>query len=165
MKPAINAIGTRLYRDGDDMIGTVTSRDGPKYLIKWDDGFEGFVIAEHLEAALVADASAKHAHKHSLKDRARQARASLEAIRSGKSVTNLVDAHHTGKAISGVELSDADRRKILARLRGDGQKTAPPVSPSKREAPATPQQRDDRGAHAASVSRHVRALLASNAKN
>ena len=167
MRQSIDLTGTRVFRGDTEIMGTVTTRDGANYLIAWDDGGHGFVIAAQLEAAVVGEAYSDFASKHRLRDRAREARASLEAIRSGKPVA--VERNHASAVASnvagGVALSDADRKKILARLSADRQKSAPLVSPPKRETPATPQTRDDRGAHAASVSKHVRALLASKAKN
>lgn len=154
MKPSIDLIGTRVLRGDSSLEGTVTRRIADNYLVRWDSGQDELFCASRLEADIASQAYAEFSRKRPLTDRAREARASLEAIRSGNTVPG-----------SAAELTADDRAKILARLTANEQKFSPPISPPKREAPATAPARDDNAASAAEVSKHLRALLKAKAKN
>lgn len=75
-------LGRKLVRDGDDLPGTITARDGDRYTIAWSDGTEGFVLASSL-----ADADREHLSRNKTdpKGAARSMRNALATLRSDAS--------------------------------------------------------------------------------
>lgn len=152
-------IGNQCIRDHDEMSGVIARRSGDSYIVEWKDGTTTRVKASTLSAAR-AQGSAHTTQTGSLRDRAKEAKITLDAIRKGQDVDAVLAAYR-GKAASqpSEALTDADRAKILARLSVGGQKPAPS---STHGAPAKPAQNANAGhgdGFKNDVSGHVASIL------
>lgn len=155
-------LGKRVIRDDDNTPGTITARDGDRYTIQWDDNSKGFVTAAAMDAALLEEHdrfSARHKRPGNIHDRAREAKASLDAIRDGTSgrTANEIISGLNKKPSAADDLSDADRANILARIDAGAKKVAAPAAQS---APQKPNDQE----FADTVSKHVRTLLGADDK-
>lgn len=150
-------IGLRVTRDADSVPGAITTRDGDRYSIRWDDGSVGFVFADAIHSA---DAQQRSRQVSSVRNRAAEARACLEAIKTGTSVNAILERDGIRRNVAATsELTDADRAKILARLDAHGKKSPPPVSPSGTKKPASVPRSHPDASFQGNVAQHLDVLL------